>query len=120
MSTNEGPRETTLLDYECADCEFKWTEVMREEYGHCDEDCPRCGARPMSPTEREVPKHADGTLLQAMLTACQSLDTAYANGADGESIDWSELHDAARLARAALLLAELKGLPCPPRRPTRA
>lgn len=39
MSTNEGPTETTLLDYECADCEFKWTEAMREEYGHCDEDC---------------------------------------------------------------------------------
>ena len=64
----------------------------------------------MAPTEREVPKHADGALLQAMLTACQSLDTAYTNGAARESIDWSELDDAARLARAALCLAELRGL----------
>lgn len=119
MIKDEDQTETTLLDYECANCEFKWTEVMREEYGHCDEDCPRCGARHMSPTEREVPKHADGTLLQAMLTACQSIDYAYTNGEDGGSIDWSELDDAARLARAAICLAKIKGLVTTPYRRVR-
>lgn len=64
-------------------------------------------------------QHADGTLLQAMLTACQSIDYAYTNGEDGGSIDWSELDYAARLARAAICLAKIKGLVTTPYRRVR-
>jgi predicted nucleic acid-binding Zn-ribbon protein len=50
--------------YECARCGETWTD---EWSCTCDDDCPHCGARHMSPTHSddltEVSELRDGTLV---------------------------------------------------------
>jgi hypothetical protein len=43
-----------LNHYECDECEKEWTD---EWSCMCDDDCPHCGARHMSPHESEELTH---------------------------------------------------------------
>ena len=40
--------------YRCARCGHKWADVWTAT---CDDDCPKCGARHMSPYKSEDIKH---------------------------------------------------------------
>lgn len=37
------------LKYTCHRCDHVWEEIMKEQYGAVDENCPACGARHCSP-----------------------------------------------------------------------
>ena len=42
--------------YRCATCGHEWTDVWSAQ---CDDDCPRCGARHMSPYKSEDAEEGD-------------------------------------------------------------
>jgi len=48
---DEGEDESTFRNYyRCASCGCEWTDVWSSQ---CDDDCPNCGARHMSPYKSE-------------------------------------------------------------------
>jgi hypothetical protein len=48
---DEDEGESTFRNYyRCASCGFEWIDVWRCQ---CDDDCPKCGARHMSPYKSE-------------------------------------------------------------------
>lgn len=42
--------------YHCAECEREWTDIWSAQ---CDDDCPHCGARHMSPYKSEDAAEGD-------------------------------------------------------------
>jgi hypothetical protein len=53
---DEGEAESTFRNYyRCASCGCEWTDVWSCQ---CDDDCPRCGARHMSPYKSEDASHS--------------------------------------------------------------
>jgi DNA-directed RNA polymerase subunit RPC12/RpoP len=54
--------------YECDDCHRKWTDAWTAT---CDDDCPHCGARHMSPyksTDIQAPKSKKGSTVRGHST----------------------------------------------------
>ena len=53
----EGPAMKFRNYYRCAECGCEWTDVWSAQ---CDDDCPWCGARHMSPyTSEDVEEGGD-------------------------------------------------------------
>jgi rubrerythrin len=51
VEKDEDEGESTFRNYyRCASCGFEWTDVWSCQ---CDDDCPQCGARHMSPYKSE-------------------------------------------------------------------
>lgn len=52
LDAPDGEEETTLFRnfYKCARCKYKWTD---EWSAMCDDDCPQCGKRHMTPYKSE-------------------------------------------------------------------
>ena len=51
IKEDEGEGGSTFRNfYRCASCSHEWTDVWSCQ---CDDDCPRCGARHMSPYKSE-------------------------------------------------------------------
>jgi DNA-directed RNA polymerase subunit RPC12/RpoP len=57
IEPDERPAPLFRNFYKCADCGKKWTDDWP---AMCDDDCPHCGARHMSPYKsREISKAAE-------------------------------------------------------------
>jgi hypothetical protein len=52
----EGPAMQFRNYYRCAECGCEWTDVWTAQ---CDDDCPWCGARHMSPYKSEDVEEGD-------------------------------------------------------------
>jgi predicted nucleic acid-binding Zn-ribbon protein len=50
MFDEDEGKSTSRNYYRCASCGFEWTDVWSCQ---CDDDCPQCGARHMSPYKSE-------------------------------------------------------------------
>jgi hypothetical protein len=54
--------------YRCVGCCYEWEDVWSAT---CDDDCPQCGARHMSPYESEDVDDAEGHLQRSRLRTLQ-------------------------------------------------
>ncbi len=50
MSIDDGPNRTFRNHYMCPICEHEWSDELTAT---CDDDCPRCGTRHISPFDSE-------------------------------------------------------------------
>lgn len=101
---NTSPPLPDLLRYTCSHCGHTWDDVVAERYGACNDDCPACGARHMSP--EVVAIYAPNPALPLLLQACRTLKAAWDAGEESNDAEWEDLTVAVALAEEALALMQ--------------